>query len=109
METKNCMDCGAVIKGRSDKKFCDDQCRSHFNNLQHTDKLNIQRPVNAILRRNHYILAKLCVTGTCRIVKDELLQRGFNINYHTILKNIQARPITFATIMVTENKRTGCM
>ncbi|MBC7654417.1 MAG: DUF2116 family Zn-ribbon domain-containing protein, partial [Oligoflexus sp.] len=29
---KQCLDCGNSIKGRADKKFCDDQCRSNYNN-----------------------------------------------------------------------------
>ena len=30
-EEKRCLECGDVIKGRADKKFCDDQCRSNYN------------------------------------------------------------------------------
>ncbi|MFA6947300.1 MAG: DUF2116 family Zn-ribbon domain-containing protein, partial [Pedobacter sp.] len=29
---RECLDCGAALRGRTDKKFCDDQCRSNFNN-----------------------------------------------------------------------------
>ena len=27
-----CLDCGAVLHGRADKKFCNDQCRNNYNN-----------------------------------------------------------------------------
>jgi predicted nucleic acid-binding Zn ribbon protein len=28
----NCINCGKVNKGRPDKKFCDDNCRSNYHN-----------------------------------------------------------------------------
>jgi hypothetical protein len=31
-ETKTCLFCEKPVKGRSDKKFCDDYCRAAYNN-----------------------------------------------------------------------------
>ena len=47
------------------------------------------RPVNAILRKNHAILSRLCPDNKIRIKKDELLQNGFNPDYHTHLRQTQ--------------------
>jgi len=33
-ENKTCLACGKILKGRVDKKFCDDYCRNNYNNLQ---------------------------------------------------------------------------
>jgi hypothetical protein len=33
-EIKKCLACNKTLRGRADKKFCDDYCRSNYNNLQ---------------------------------------------------------------------------
>ena len=32
-KNKKCLSCGKLLKGRVDKKFCDDYCRNNYNNL----------------------------------------------------------------------------
>lgn len=83
---RNCLDCGSVLRGRSDKKFCDDQCRSNFNNRMKAGMYTAIKPVNSILRKNHAILSRLCTRDKIRIKKDELLKQGFNPDYHTHLR-----------------------
>ncbi|WP_431012719.1 DUF2116 family Zn-ribbon domain-containing protein, partial [Rahnella sp. PAMC25617] len=46
LEKKHCLNCGNVIQGRIDKKFCDDQCRNSFNNQQNALSTNYIRRVN---------------------------------------------------------------
>ncbi|TZF86077.1 hypothetical protein FW774_03185 (plasmid) [Pedobacter sp. BS3] len=78
-----CLDCGAVVKGRADKKFCDDQCRSNYNNrLKVTDNSYVNQ-VNKILAKNRQILQKLNPEGKSKVNKNKLLNAGFNFNYHT--------------------------
>lgn len=84
-----CLDCGSPLRGRTDKKFCDDQCRSNFNNRMKADCYSSIRPVNSILRKNHAILSRLCRGNKVRIKKDELLRNGFNPDYHTHLVQTQ--------------------
>jgi len=86
---RECLDCGSALRGRSDKKFCDDQCRSNFNNRMKIGIYSIMRPVNSILRKNHAILSRLCPENKVRIKKDELLKKGFNPDYHTHLHETQ--------------------
>jgi predicted nucleic acid-binding Zn ribbon protein len=81
-----CLDCGSPIRGRSDKKFCDDQCRSTYNNRIKEEITRAMRPVNAILRKNHSILSKLCLGKRIRLTKDDLLKHGYELNFHTHLK-----------------------
>lgn len=86
---RQCLDCGANLRGRSDKKFCDDQCRSNFNNRAKAGIYSMMKPVNSILRKNHAILSRICPENKVRIKKDELLKNGFNPDYHTHLHETQ--------------------
>jgi len=88
MERK-CLDCGSPLRGRADKKFCDDQCRSNYNNHKRAGYSSAFRPVNAILRKNHSVLMRLCGSNKTRLEKDELLRCGFDFNYHTHLYHTQ--------------------
>jgi hypothetical protein len=45
-----CLDCQEPLIGRSDKKFCNDACRSNFNNKLKTQDQNYVRRINAILK-----------------------------------------------------------
>jgi len=87
METRYCLECGAKLKGRSDKKFCNDQCRNVYNNRQKGDANAFVRKVNHILRRNRHIMAALVPAekGKISLQKARLTEEGFNFNYHTHL------------------------
>ena len=84
ISAKCCMHCGSQIKGRSDKKYCDDQCRSNFNNRQYADALSTVRNINYILRRNRQLLFGF-VNGnrSSKVSFQVLMQRGFNPGYFT--------------------------
>lgn len=84
---RECLDCGTPLRGRADKKFCDDQCRSNYNNHLKSGFATTIRPVNAILRKNHSILSRLCTGNKVRLKKDDLLRHGFDLTYHTHLYN----------------------
>lgn len=84
---RECLDCHSTLRGRADKKFCDDQCRSNYNNSLRSEISSALRPVNAILRKNHSILTKLCVGNKIKLKKDVLLRYGFDLTYHTHFSN----------------------
>jgi len=77
------------LRGRSDKKFCDDQCRSNYNNHMKAGQQCFIRPVNNILRKNHSVLSKICTDKKIRIKKEDLLKNGFNPDYHTHMLHAQ--------------------
>lgn len=87
METiaRLCLACEKPVRGRLDKKFCDDYCRNTFNNLQNSDKNNLVRNINNVLRKNRRLLEEQIAPGEAmkKILKDRLLQSGFNFKYHT--------------------------
>jgi len=73
---KPCMACGKPIKGRSDKKFCDDYCRNSYNNDLKSDSNNYVRNINNGLRKNRRILKEsLPATEEMgKTTKDKLLR-----------------------------------
>jgi len=79
----HCQECGEAIKGRSDKKFCSDDCRNTYNNRLNSDQHNYMRKVNNILRRNRRILASLNPDGKTKATRSQMLKEGFNFNYFT--------------------------
>jgi len=48
-----CLACNEPLMGRSDKKFCDDQCRNDYNNKLNSDE-------NNFMRKNRKILKAIC-------------------------------------------------
>lgn len=83
-EQKLCLNCHEVIQGRADKKFCDDQCRSSFNNKAYGEMVSEMRTINNILRRNRRIIRELSKNSNKqKVSKDRLHEAGFNFKYHT--------------------------
>lgn len=80
---KKCLDCGAILHGRIDKKFCSDQCRNNYNNKLNRDSNNFIRNIHGLLRKNRRILADLHEEGKIRVHKDALFALGYNFNFFT--------------------------
>ena len=84
MEAKTCLHCKTPLKGRVDKKFCDDYCRNSYNNELNRDKNKFVRNINHALRKNRQILEELLKKDCIKkINKKELLYQGFQAKYHT--------------------------
>ena len=60
-ESKTCLACGKTLKGRIDKKFCDDYCRNNYNNQQKAkgNHSAFVRNINNALLKNRKILESL--------------------------------------------------
>ena len=80
---KYCLECGIQILGRSDKKFCCDQCRTTYNNRQNSETNNLVRRINYTLKKNRKILAVLNPQGKARVSRKHLLDLGFDFNFYT--------------------------
>ncbi|MBS1738860.1 MAG: hypothetical protein JSS98_20075 [Bacteroidetes bacterium] len=82
-----CLNCNKTLKGRTDKKFCDDYCRNTYNNQLKADKNNLVRNVNNALGKNRRILDSLFKINeeTSKTTKEKLLQKGFQFKYITQL------------------------
>jgi predicted nucleic acid-binding Zn ribbon protein len=84
-DTRTCMLCDKPVRGRSDKKFCDDYCRAAFNNELKSPANNFIRNVNNALSKNRRVLESLLNNGetTTKANRDKLVERGFQFKYHT--------------------------
>jgi predicted nucleic acid-binding Zn ribbon protein len=87
LQQRNCQVCGSPLRGRVDKKFCNDYCRNHYNNgLKQQDRHHpLVRQLNGYLLRNRRILQSLLAPGssTGRVHRDRLLAEGFLFRYFT--------------------------
>ena len=68
MQTRQCQYCAKTIRGRSDKKFCDDNCRNQFNNKIRESENHHLRTINRVLRRNRKILKELLPGDTDKVI-----------------------------------------
>src|SRR4051812_33921389 len=84
-EIKTCLSCNRTIKGRSDKKFCDDYCRNNYNNQLRAPDNNYVRNVNNALRRNRRVLHELFreKEKIVKVTKERLILAGFQFKYLT--------------------------
>lgn len=81
-----CLSCRKTLKGRTDKKFCDDFCRNNYNNHLKSSDNNYIRNINNTLRKNRRIIASLLEEtkdGKLTTRKDSLILQGFVFKYFT--------------------------
>ncbi|MEO6149353.1 MAG: hypothetical protein ABIN95_00515 [Mucilaginibacter sp.] len=88
-DEKTCLDCGTVIHGRADKKFCNDLCRNNYNNQLNSSTYNLVRNINNILRRNRRILEELNPSGKTKTTREKMLIKGFDFEYFTSIYQTQ--------------------
>lgn len=85
-QEKKCLECGALIKGRVDKKYCSDYCRNAYNNKLNKDSKNLVRNINNRLRKNYRVLDSFVLKdGKTRTTKTRLMDKGFDFEYITNL------------------------
>jgi predicted nucleic acid-binding Zn ribbon protein len=86
-EAKKCLACGTSLKGRIDKKFCDDNCRNSYNNLQKAKGSHsiYVRNINNTLLKNRKVLESILPVGeeTAKANKEKLQRLGFQFKYLT--------------------------
>lgn len=82
---KTCICCGKPLRGRSDKKFCDDHCRNSFNNQRNAPDSTYVRRITHALKKNRRLLKSLVdeTGGSTRTSREELLEAGFQFRYFT--------------------------
>ena len=86
IDIKKCLACGKPLKGRVDKKFCDDYCRNSYNNQQKAkgSYSSYVRNINNALLKNRKILETiLSDVKTAKANKEKLQGLGFQFKYIT--------------------------
>ncbi len=84
-QTNICTFCSKPLRGRSDKKFCDDYCRNNYNNQLKSKSNNQVRNINNALLKNRRILLEIFPGGEemVKVSKDKLIEKGFQFKYMT--------------------------
>lgn len=88
-QEKKCCTCNKIIRGRSDKKFCNEYCRNVYNNKAKSADSPTTKHINKILNKNRVVL-KLNISkqqAVRKIKKETLREQGFVFKYHTHLFN----------------------
>jgi len=83
LKKKYCKECAEEIHGRKDKQYCSDYCRATNHNNRYEDQYTLIRRINKIIRRNRKILFSLNPQGVTTISKLQLIEAGFQFEYHT--------------------------
>ena len=74
-----CLYCEKELFGRSDKKYCNDYCKSAFNYEKNKNKpLTRFKVVDNQLKKNYRLLKKYNKAGKSTIRKGILIKEGFN-------------------------------
>ena len=81
--SRNCLYCAKELKGRKDKKFCNDGCRNTFHNDLNSPTNEIVNPVFNILKKNRSIVYDFLEKNNLLVSKEELLKAGLDFRYQT--------------------------
>ena len=82
-EKRCCAFCGRELRGRVDKKFCDDSCRNNYG-YQHNKFSNITiSRVNKSLLHNRNVLRSIVKSGKKVVKKQSLVDKNFDFNVIT--------------------------
>lgn len=88
LEPKYCAYCDKQIRGRSDKKFCNDWCRGSYHYEMNRSTSTLVHAINLNLRRNRKILQSFLPTTSqmAEVEKDRVKVYGFDFTYYTHVK-----------------------
>lgn len=87
-EKATCLTCQKPLRGRTDKKFCNDYCRNFFHNKEKAEKSALAHRINSLLLKNRRILHSICNSknGLICLSREYLQELGFSFRYFTHIK-----------------------
>lgn len=84
MEKRKCPVCDKLIKGRTDKKFCDTTCKSAFHYQALLEEgSGFYLRVDRQLKTNRRILKRFNRAGKATVRAEILIAQGFNPKFFT--------------------------
>jgi hypothetical protein len=98
MEKKVCLECEETIRGRSDKKFCSDACRTSYHNRNNIDKPEVIKFIDYQLKRNRKILKKFYSQfseNKMEIPVKQFTHMGFAFDFYTHKEILQSSEFVF--------------
>ncbi len=108
---KECLYCKSQLIGRTDKKFCDPQCKSAYQYQQAKEQPErFYNKVDNQLKLNRKILKEYNKGGKVTVRAEMLTEQGFNPNFFThYWKNNKGDVYLFAYefgfLKINENKK----
>lgn len=79
-----CLQCGKpIVYGRSDKKFCCEECRNGYNNYVRKIHYVYKNRIDDAIRHNYTVLNNLVKLKISQISIDEANAMGLNPNFVT--------------------------
>jgi hypothetical protein len=104
-----CKSCNKPIKGRTDKKFCNDYCRNVYHNQTKSAQIKTIRNIYNQLLRNRKILHHWYqkTPSPHYVTREQLAMSGFVFRYHThFIKDI---PMCFDYGLLEYNNQGMCI
>ena len=95
MDDRKCLQCFEQLRGRTDQKFCCDQCRSSYNNHQTFESDMLIKSINRILQKNYSILSVLKANGKTTTNKIDLQNKGYCFEYYTYSDSTRNKHINY--------------
>jgi predicted nucleic acid-binding Zn ribbon protein len=94
---RQCLACGkALLVGRSDKKYCNDICRTAYSNDKKGNENKEIRTIFLALKRNRNILKRLRGEKESILISEQVLvHSGFIFDYHTHYFTSETQKNTF--------------
>ena len=87
--TPRCLECGDKISyGRSDKKFCCEDCKNRHHNHKTRSSRSVKRKIVSALERNYDILEGFVKAGEETVKLSEVMALGFNPGYATSFRKV---------------------
>ncbi|MDX5438442.1 MAG: hypothetical protein LPK03_14660 [Pontibacter sp.] len=84
---KTCENCGVMVKGRIDKRYCSDQCRATARNQRKAQNMGerLMKEINNKLRHNRQVLQRASPEGKTTLRREILQLAGFDFRHFTHL------------------------
>ena len=82
--SNDCLSCGKLLVGRSDKKFCDPYCKSSYHYKKSIqDEPRFYNKVDNQLRLNRKILKHYNKAGKATLRAETIVELGFDTTFFT--------------------------
>lgn len=88
-EKRCCIFCGRELSGRSDKKFCDDNCRNNYGYQRNKYNNDVINKINKSLLYNRNILKSITKSRRKIVKKQILVNNKFNFDMMTGVRRTQ--------------------
>lgn len=85
IEERKCVECGKILHGRTDQRFCADYCRNAYHNRFKRPDEQYIKEVNGRIRRNRRILKELCPEGKAMVRREVLEIKGYDYRYFSAI------------------------